>query len=199
MFSHLVRALECLGKKFKAGTQDLLEGADEETTEAVRSVLAGAKSHINAIAEGQPDIVADRLKKIGRKVSSAVSAQKTFGEVVETMLGQFGFPDANVLEAYYAQNPRSDNRNWPKLLTKIRGALIHEGYFRISDGTINLDDLVVVGKHSRDILVRTVLKALQYDGSYQPTVLIPTSPQIVDWVTPTTPAGRLGYGAVDEW
>jgi hypothetical protein len=118
--------------------------------------------------------------------------------MVVALLNRFGLSDALVMDSYYSSNPRPDGKDWPGLLTKLRGALTHEGYFRIADGTIAMDDLISVGRHWQDLLTRILLKILGYDGTYQPTVLVWTSPQTTDWVTSATSAERLGYGPSDD-
>lgn len=48
--------------------------------------------------------------------------------------------------------------------------------------------------HLHDVTGRIVLRILEYDGGYQPTVIPYRSvPFELDWVKLDTPAGALGY------
>jgi len=47
--------------------------------------------------------------------------------------------------------------------------------------------------HLHDLLLRVLLKKVGYDGAYQSPIPPVMQRPSVDWVTPTTPAGLLGY------
>jgi hypothetical protein len=116
-----------------------------------------------------------------------------FVKAVFKLLEQFGLPDGQIVEAYYNAHPRPDKRRWLNVLPYYRQTVIHRSYFDFVGNTHDFDDVVRVMYHLHDLLLRIVLKLVAYEGTYQPA--IPSLPDgwAVDWVTPTTPAYRLGY------
>jgi hypothetical protein len=112
------------------------------------------------------------------------------GLSITKLLGELGFHDANILDRYYASNPRSDKRCWYKLLSYCRGIGVHD--IRIEDGY--LGDLLIVKNHLYDILIRIVFYFLGYQGTYTPIFAQDISDEVsVDWVDADLPASSLGY------
>ena len=70
---------------------------------------------------------------------------------------------------------------------------MHKSYFDFLSGKHDIEDLWRIMNHLHDILVRIILKTLDYDGQYQPTVINMTDSKPVDWVKPDFSARRLGY------
>ena len=70
---------------------------------------------------------------------------------------------------------------------------MHRGYFEFRQLEQDVGEVLTVLNHLHDILVRILLKLLDYDGTYQPTVITMTARETVDWVTSDTPASVLGY------
>jgi len=91
-------------------------------------------------------------------------------------------------------HPRGDGREyWSDVVSYYRTRVIHYGHLEMSAGT-DWQDVWTIINHLHDMMARILLRVLEYDGGYQPTVLpMPAVPCAVDWVEPNTPAHQLGY------
>jgi hypothetical protein len=97
-----------------------------------------------------------------------------------------------VVEEYCRKNPRSDGRTTlPQVLAMYRARIIHDNYFIFSDNTHDLKDIVRVQYHLHDILLRLLLRKLDYDDVYQSPIR--SGDMALDWVQENTPAVKLGY------
>lgn len=122
------------------------------------------------------------------------TTERKFGLAVTDLLELFGLSDAYVMDEHYKVKPRTDGmEHWSDVISKYRGRVIHQGHLDLAGGT-EWRDVWAVINHLHDVLARVVLKILEYDGGYQPTVVPYRSvPFELGWVKPDTLAGTLGY------
>ncbi len=118
-----------------------------------------------------------------------------FGLALTDLLERFRMPDAKVIDEHYKTNPRADGReHWAGVVSHYRTDVIHYGYLDLDVGGHDWRDVWTIVNHLHDITARIILRALGYDGEYQPTVVPqPSVPFALDWVQPNTMAGTLGY------
>jgi hypothetical protein len=193
-FTYLCRALESLCTEYGCNRQVLLHRLDSVNQKVVTDALNEAAGVIHDAATQTNDAgQREALLKIeSRTKSNPANIDMDFGLAVVSLLQELGFADADVLDAHYRSNPRTDGRTWPQVLSHYRGTATHRGHFEFGSEH-EIDDVFRYVRHLHDILVRIVLKRLAYDGSYQPTVSILTTDRTVDWVKASTPAKLLGY------
>ena len=197
---YLVRGLECLCKHFGLTEQYPDKRLKPENRELVRKILHNAAKEIRSIArvaktpEDEQEYCA--LSKIAERVKTTPRGKTgDFSLAVVDLLNKFGLPDAIIVDSHYAKKapPGEVAPTWASYLSHLRGASLHEGFFDIDSGKFGVQDLVVAANHLHDLLVRIILKMIKYEGPYQPTVVIGTTRQPVDWVQPSMSAERLGY------
>lgn len=70
---------------------------------------------------------------------------------------------------------------------------MHNGYIDFDRNQSAREDAAALLDHLHDLLLRIMLKRLDYDGHYQPTVIKMTTDSDLDWVKTTTPPRHLGY------
>jgi len=194
---YLIRGLECLCKHFGLTGQYLDKRLKSENGEQVRKILHNAAKEIRSIArvaktpEDEQEYCA--LFKIAERARTTPWGKAgDFGLAVVDLLNKFGLPDAIIVDSHYAKKV-PPGETWASYLSHLRGASLHEGFFDIRSGEFEVQDLVGAANHLHDLLVRIILKMIKYDGAYQPTVIIGTTRQPVDWVQPSMSADRLGY------
>ena len=81
-----------------------------------------------------------------------------------------------------------EHRLWADLVSLCRQVVVHEGY--IDSEKLDIQDATDIMRHLHDILLRMVLKMLDYDGEYLPVAARVRKYRPLTWVTPTTPVGR---------
>jgi hypothetical protein len=140
--------------------------------------------------EYQADIIKSILKKFK---ANKPYFDTSFGRSVVDLMHKFGLRDAEIIESYYKSHPRWDKKNWIQVLPYYRGKAMHSGYFKFHENENYQEDVPRIYKHLHDILLRIVLKMLNYNGTYQPTVKKFKSTDNVDWVSNETTATELGY------
>lgn len=197
---YLFRGIECLCKQLGVTDQYLDKRLKPENGDLVRKVLQKAAKEILSIAhvaktpEDEQEYCA--LSEIAERVKTTPWGKTGhFGLAVVDLLNKFRLPDAILVDAHYAKNapPGEAAPTWASHLSHLRGASLHEGFFDIRSGEFGVQDLVVANNHLHDLLVRIILKMIKYDGAYQPTVIIASTSQPVDWVQPSMSAEKLGY------
>lgn len=198
-FSYLCRGFETLCKKLGIYTQqlNLTQGLNDEEKNAVKTILQESSKRLLDYSQNHetakfPDKVR-KIQKIGDRVLSSQSKSNDFGLAVCDLLQQFTFPDADIVDAYYAASPRPDKiMAWHQVLSFYRGAVLHVGYFDVSIQH-NREDIMRIILHLHDALLRVVFRMLNYSSTYIPTVVSYTINKPIDWVKPDTPAQQLGY------
>jgi hypothetical protein len=115
-----------------------------------------------------------------------------FRKEVQKLLEEFNLNDEEILNKHYEAKGRGKNK-WISFVREYRASVVH-GSWLDWDNKPDVEEIVAITYHIRDILVRITLKILAYDGEYCP--FIPDSSAIsrpLDWVTPDTTAQELGY------
>jgi len=207
--SYIIRGFDCLGEKFKLGTQQLTKYLDTSQKDTVRTVLKESFNRIRVEAQNAENagqlLQSSCLSRIADRALNAWNTDRNFGLEVTELLTKYGFPDAEIAAKYYnSQNSRTD---WITTLNKYRGRPMHPGYFDF-ESEFDIKDVSIVARHLQDILIRIILKELRYDGTYRPTIFIPENVTlsqyapdgfIAEWVTPSTPAFALGYATEQDY
>jgi hypothetical protein len=190
----LIRAFETLCCHHGLGTQDLMSNLDATQQSAVRTALTAAAVQVRNLARTETDPARARaVDRIASRVESAAQRENDFGLAVIGLLRRLGLSDADVLQSHLASHPVAGATNWGSLLSCLRGAVTHEAFFDLPANRYDLYELVAVMDHLHDLLLRVIFKTLGYAGCYSPP--IPPEPRfaLVDWVTPSTSPGLLGY------
>jgi hypothetical protein len=177
----------------------LLETADDEVKSKVKEVLRNANTDIAKLAQEQEALgrsaVAASLRKVAeRTLSNPANIDRDFGLSVLSLLDKFGLHDSGVVDAYYAENPRSDGRKWHQVLSQYRGLCQHGDAFRFDDETHSALEVFRLAQHLTDIVARILLIQIGYQGEYQSATAKWADAKTTDWVTPQTPPVDLGYG-----
>lgn len=194
---HFFRALDGLCKYYGFASQNLMNSLHSSQQQSVKDILRDASSKITGLIQQAETIgqlsESAALKRIRGKISNASNVDKDFGLAVVELLQYFGFSDIDVVNNYYLTHPRSDNLSWSNVLSLYRGVTVHESYFDFEQGGYDIDDVTRFVRHLKDILIRIVLKLLDYQGTYKPAVPNPYTIQQVDWIKPSTDPKHLGY------
>ena len=70
---------------------------------------------------------------------------------------------------------------------------MHSGFYDVRSGSVTSEELKSHLFHLHDLLKRIILKLLDYEGTYQPTVSTVRVQQNSDWIRPDTNSAELGY------
>ncbi|MBS9391558.1 MAG: hypothetical protein HEQ33_22775 [Dolichospermum sp. WA123] len=189
---NFILALDMLSRFYGYERQDLKEGLENSEIDTINGYLNNASRQIQSLANdakaaGNFDKsqiigkIADRTKQI------PVSIDRSFGLTVVKLIKHFNLLDSDIITEYYGDN----HRDFARVLSYYRGAIIHEGYFNFDSEDYNFEDVVRVLKHLHDILIRLNLIMLEYRGHY--ITPISNSPKLVNWVNVSTLASELGY------
>lgn len=197
-FVYLCRALEGLCEHYGTKKQNLLRELTAGNELIVIQALGTAANLIKggaATAGASGDYQQNRLlNRIADRVSNTANVDSDFGLAVCALLKLFNLPDADIIDAHYLLNPRTDGRrSWAAVLSYYRGAPTHTGYFNFSGKEHDADDILTVMDHLRDIVLRIIFQIVGYDGAYQPPVIRWTIDSKSNWVRPDTTATELGY------
>jgi len=192
----LCRAFETICNAYGFKRQDLLADLDLSNSEKVRDVLKRASEEIRLVAGSvrAADLwqaaSLDQIAKRTRETPAGID--RAFGLAVIDLLAHFGLPDVEIAERHYAANSTVYQGTWVQTLSRYRAECVHEGYFDLQDKK-DLHMAFQVLRHLHDILLRLILKMLNYEGPYQPSTITLTAAEPVDWVKPDTRADLLGY------
>ena len=197
--SHLSRALEGIASEFGFDQQYLLEAADDEVKSKVKELLRKTGGEIIGLAAEQEALgritVAASIRKVAeRTMSNPANIDRDFGLSVLSLLNHFGLHDSEVVDGFYAANPRPDGRKWHQVLSNYRGLTQHGDAFRFEQGEHSALEVHRLASHLSDIVARILLIQIGYKGEYQRATAKWTDAKTTDWVTPQTPPIELGYG-----
>ncbi|MGH9454025.1 MAG: hypothetical protein ACRD2O_08665, partial [Terriglobia bacterium] len=200
MLIYAVRGLDSLCGHFGLRQQDLGQRLQQQNKQDVRKVLGDAAAKIARLVSNSSAFLSEAEKRALIKISQRTEstpwgATRDFGLALTDLLDKFAFPDAAILDAHYASKTAGTGKasTWTSMLSHIRGAPIHSGFFDFDGGEFVTDDIVAVTVHLHDLLARIILKMVGYNGEYQPRVVPAPATRPVDWVKPTTSAKDLGY------
>jgi hypothetical protein len=194
----ICKGFECLCEQFGFGMQRLMDILDDGQQTLVRQALKTAADQIRSAANSataRGDLVqSERLNKIAdRTTSNPANVDRDFGLAVADLIRSFGFLDARIVDSFFQSNPRRDGRQtWVSVVSNYRGTAIHK-YLEVTADREVLEDALRTIDHCHDILVRLILKMLNYSGTYRPMVRPSPNEKLVDWVEATTPPNELGY------
>jgi len=194
--SSLFRAIDCLIQEFNLNEESKAkQHLSPQVKTNVESITAEAAQAVRALKKGSENSKEiEALERIANQLSEAKEAREGYGKALLALLKQFDLPDAEVVSAFYANNPRSDKRKWNAVLSYYRGIVIHSSYFNFSEEEQEMRDAVRIIYHLHDILVRIVLKLLNYEAPYQPIMAKYMGYSVKpDWVKLDTSAHELGY------
>ena len=188
----LCMALDGVCEHHGTSTQNLLAILGPADRQAVQSLLDAARNGITSLAPGKPQPEADALNTIASRARSAADTAREFGLAVAEMLDLLGFHDHRIMNTYY-RGSRPGPQSWSELLTRVRGAVAHQGFLDWARIGITGDELLALTRHLHDILVRICLTRLGYPGTYLPSVRSAYTADPVKWVQTTTTPKDLGY------
>lgn len=194
--SSLFRAIDCLIQEFHLNEESKAkQHLSPQIKTNVESITAEAAQAVRALKKGSNNSEEkEALERIANQLFQAKEARVGYGKAVLALLKQFDLPDAEVVTAYYAIKPRADKRNWIEVLSYYRAIVIHNSYFIFSEEEQDIGDAVRIIYHLHDILIRIVLKLLNYEAPYQPIMAKYAGYSVKpDWVKLDTPAHELGY------
>lgn len=196
--NRLCRGFDHLCKHFNFDRQNLMNELDSSNQNIVKSHLLDTAQAIRKLANNSNDTEQSQvLRRIADKVVNSANVDRNFGLSVVDLMRQFELPDVTIIDDFYAVHPRQDGReSWSSVISYYRGMSVHVGYFESGSEPDQYDvqDLVRIILHLQDILTRIVLKMLNYDGVYYPSIVMRQRAAMpVDWVQPSTSASELGY------
>lgn len=203
--NHLFLAFDCLCKKYGLDTQNLaakISRLDRNYQQKIENALVSAKGQIliaanDAKANGFGDQCRILEEIANRTESTPVGGKaRSIGISISDLLKlpEFDLPDFDIVDNYYQQKPRPDDiLTLSSVLSYYRGITMHKGYFDFQNDEYKRNDVPRIRTHLYDICIRIVLKMLDYDGTYNPSVLKYNARNKLDWVKPDTPASELGY------
>lgn len=192
----LVRAFECLSKHFGVAEVDLAASIDPIRKPQLEAILHGASDTLRASAQGLTGGDRTAIERIADRVKGCCGKEKAFGIAVKSLAERFRFSDSDVLDKHYMTNPANGNSTWAGALSLYRGAVIHEGFFAFNaaGGKYSMRDVAAAVDHLEDLLIRILLKLIDYDGPYRSLIRANLAPVAIDWVKPGQTANSLGFG-----
>lgn len=194
---YFLRAIECFCGRHRTRVRPLLDGLVPDTARRVRELLGEAANRIEGLGRDTETTAeeTESLRRIAERTrTTPISMDEKFGKAVVQVIEQLGFVDVQIAEAYLCENPGPDGRSWAALLSYYRGVTVHETYLDVRGGKHDYKEVVVLLVHLHDLLIRMILKSLEFKGTYNPVVFLGKGAEGVDWVKPTTAAWSLGYG-----
>jgi hypothetical protein len=193
-FISLCRGFETLCRHHGFINQNLTARLESTQQAVVKTLLKEVACKIRAMRNAETDPGRKRaLEAIESRVPGAAQTEKSFGLAVADLAAKFAFQDAQVLDAHLAAHPHPTGKSWSGILTYYRAAATHDAFF----DCVSQEDsytIVRVINHLHDLLLRVLLKTIDYEGPYQSAISPLMRRDSVDWVTTTTPAELLGYG-----
>jgi len=188
----LCRAFETLCKEFGFSVQNLAMSLPPNYQMEIERILTSARKEVQELSKSAGSDINPVLQQIGSRIANAKNVDRAFGLAVMNLLEKYGLPDTIIMDKYYALHPDIQGGSWIQTLSKYRGAVIHVGY--LSHKEYDIQDVLILEDHLHDILVRIVLKILDYQGTYQPRVInYLVDGKTIHWLDENTPATKLRY------
>ena len=193
--SHLFRGLDAICEKL--GSKKKLKPEQYLTPEnkiRFKSLYAKFIQDLEAIIPNNDDEESS-LKGVIQQFHKAKVIELGLGKATLELLKRFNFPDGEILNAFYMAKTGSNRRyEWANLITTRRGKVIHEAWFDWDNNPPETKELISLFYHLHDVMVRILLKSLNYDGEYIPSIFkLRGRSHPIDWVKPDTLAKQLGY------
>jgi hypothetical protein len=197
----LCRALETLctgyGLTAECGPELTLAALSAEERQELDAALGEVKRRIRELErrarQAKNVEEADLLLHMSNQARNADRVRPGFARAAIALMERFGLHDAAAMQAFEQANRITGESRWLRKLVAYRNVPTHVGYFNFRDAAYDVVDVVRFSTHLHDILTRLLLRMVEYDGLYQPTVQVWTDAQRVTWVQSDTPAERFGY------
>ncbi len=180
------RAFDTLTKEVRHTKQSIK--IQDERYKPIEDILIGAGKAIKTIAEQTEKEEKGAIKDIANIVSNANQPKRhNEAEGVIECAKLLGLNDFNVID---------DIDWWKKLYIRYRTQIIHEGFFSEKTNTNNIDEIGYLYFYLHDLLLRLILKKLNYDGEYMSRIAHPKYivTESVDWVTQEMSPISIGIG-----
>ena len=192
-FISLCRGFETLCSHHGFIKQDLSLRLEPAQQTELKAILQEAAAKIRKLQKAETDPGRKSvLETIGSRAQNAGQTEKSFGLAVADLAQKFGFHDAAVLDAHFTAHPHPTGKTWPGVLTFYRATATHDAYFDWNQRE-DLYTILRVRDHLHDLLLRVLFKTIGYDGPYQSPIPPLMQRDSVEWVTPRTPSGLLGF------
>jgi hypothetical protein len=131
----------------------------------------------------------ETIDKVAGKTRSLPLEKRTdFGDKLVALIEHFGFYDMEVLAKYYPTTGV-----WVDKVNIYRNATMHATHYNKIFDLETKRDFQYILPHLIDILIRVLLRTVNYTGKYAPFMKLPGSSDDIDWVKPSTSARALGY------
>ncbi|MEZ4669184.1 MAG: hypothetical protein R3E39_14855 [Anaerolineae bacterium] len=178
------RAFDTLTKNFRHVKRNIT--IDTKRQSKITDILQNAQTEIVKIGDEAIREEKAAIKNIAYKVSTA--DQPTRNSEAEGLIEL-----VNSLNLNDFKDVISDIDKWTQLYTKYRTQIIHESFFSRHTNTNNIDEIAYLYRYLHDLLIRIILKRLNYSGEYLSPIANEHKVSI-DWVTPKTTPSELGIG-----
>jgi len=191
----LFRAFDCLCKLSGIPDQVTVESRlSTSQREEFNRIIRDAGRKIRRIGSSVDDNdVAKVFEQAAQGVSKAKQVSRGLGVRIIELTQLEGVNDSRVMDGYVFRQEGEPKRNWSALISCFRGIVMHEGYFNLMRHPEAHDATYVLLDHLHDLLLRILLKRLNFDGKYQPSMIRATAAFELDWVKPETHFTKLGY------
>lgn len=181
----LFRAADTLSKNIRQNTRmSKKPEISDHLRSRIEKIIKDAAKQIREIAiEGHIDTDKDHIDRVAQVVSGSLNNSPRRPDEAHAIIllsEELGLMDFDVLV---------DTDEWIKLYNKCRNQVIHESYF---SSEFTLQEYIPLWIHLQDLLIRIVLKQLNYDGEYR-KFIPPREDSSVDWVDSNTPLEGLWY------
>ena len=195
--SHIFRAIDTLceyaGFRDQNDLYDLLDDADRRIAKKIYSTASSRLEKLAKKIENQD--IAYHMRVAANRIHDTRISRPGFGIALSRLMENLGFPDSKILNTYY----QGRDNNWLETLQHYRNKIMHESWFQWDKKHPEIMELAAMTFHLHDIVVRIVLKLLEYDGEYIPSIIKKRGISYpVDWVMNQTPPQELGYPEQDD-
>lgn len=192
-FVLIIYAFELLSRLLQIENHDLKEKLDDITIRSVNQILQNASTEINRLDRGSSD--PNALEEIAyRVIHTPLGKANSFGMAICEICQKRELIDEFIANQVCGPGKLFPNfSSWSKLLTSIRGDLIHNGYLDYS-GHHDISYFIQLRNHLFDLLVRIALHLIGYKGRYN-SELWRTNIN-VDWLKREMGPEVLRYGKV---
>lgn len=180
------RAFDTLTKEVRHIKQ--VVNIQDKRRKAINDILLSAGNEIKTVADQTAKDEKAAIKNIADIVSNADKPKRhSEAEGIIELTKSFGLNDFSII---------NDLDWWLKLYTRYRTQIIHEGFFSENTNTNNVDEIGYLYLYLHDLLLRLILKKLNYDGEYMSRIAhqkyIVKEP--IDWVTNELNSRAIGIG-----
>ena len=197
---HAAVAIEMLCKDIGVKTVPSLR--DRKSKKQLGAAVDCACGTIDALvdsasARGDSE-TADALGWVAKQIGGCKGPHPKFGHSVVALMRHEGLCDPDVMCPGYVSSPwRKKQKTWEALLSTYRGKAMHGELLSIKD-KLEIDIVYHTTNHLRDAAVRVILKEIGYEMHYQPSLIVCTTSQPVDWVHEGACVADLGYGFAED-